>query len=244
MKVKTFSNSLNKILISSLFLLLASCSQSANILDEGHKHYDEGKYKESLEKYSQAVKEDPKNAEAYFYKGLAEEKTDDYKGALVDYDKAIELKPKEADYYNNRAVIKGLTDNFKGAVDDLDEAIKLNDKEPEYYMNRGINKSGLNQLAQATEDLDKAIELKADYADAYFNRGVLYGKIEALDKAMEDFKKAKELYEAQKNKEGIKSAEEFIANVTAMQQSSGKTTSRNEAKSESKEAEVQEKGKN
>ncbi|MBA7554993.1 Photosystem I assembly protein Ycf3 [subsurface metagenome] len=54
---------------------------------------NEGKYKEAIEKFTEAITEDPEIPIFYYYRGAAFEKTGDLDKAMEDYQKSVELKP-------------------------------------------------------------------------------------------------------------------------------------------------------
>ena len=56
--------------------------------------------------FDKAIELDPKDANAYYNRGLAKSELKQYKEAIADYDKAIELNPKDAAAYYNRGVGK------------------------------------------------------------------------------------------------------------------------------------------
>ena len=60
-----------------------------------------GKYQESEEALTKAIKYDKSNYEAYYYRGCAKVNAKKYKEALEDFQKAIDLKSDYADAYFN-----------------------------------------------------------------------------------------------------------------------------------------------
>lgn len=104
-------------------LFLTSCenpSKSLVYMDEGSelmKRY--GKFQEAEEAFTQAIKYDKNNYEAYYLRGCAKFNAKKYNEALEDFQKAIDLKPDYADAY----FLMGRT----YAV------VSMNDKACEYY---------------------------------------------------------------------------------------------------------------
>lgn len=71
-------------------------------MDEGNKlmmRYS--KFDEAEEAFTQAIKHDKKNYEAYYLRGCAKINSRKYDDALLDFQKAIDLKPNYADAYYN-----------------------------------------------------------------------------------------------------------------------------------------------
>ena len=61
-----------------------------------------GEYDKAIADYDEAIKLDPKNANAYSYRGLAWYWKSEYDKAIADYDEAIKLDPKSPRRYSNR----------------------------------------------------------------------------------------------------------------------------------------------
>lgn len=92
----------------SIFILLALCllldSCGSNV-EKGRAAFDKGvnlmynttQFAEAEEQFTLAVKYDPNNYEAYYYRGCAKFNQKQYSEAIVDYEKALELKSDYAD---------------------------------------------------------------------------------------------------------------------------------------------------
>ena len=121
----------------------------------------------------------PKNAEAYYYRGLAYNHLGNYGDAIADYDRAIKLNPKFAIALNRRGVFKSTTlDDEQGALADLNKAIESNPEYAEAYSNRGSIKRSLKDYKGAIADWEKAIELEP------WRKGELQAYIDAAKKKM------------------------------------------------------------
>ncbi|MEW6528449.1 MAG: tetratricopeptide repeat protein [Candidatus Micrarchaeota archaeon] len=68
-------------------------------------HYDEGykkgNYDSAIQEYTKAIELNPKNADAYFNRGLCYEKQGKYDLAIQDYKKTIKLNPENLEAQNN-----------------------------------------------------------------------------------------------------------------------------------------------
>jgi len=136
---------------------------------------------------------DPKDAKAYFNRGLAYDDKGQYDQAISDYSKAIELNPRLADAYNNRGnAYKNKGQNGQ-AISDYSKAIELNPRLADAYYNRGNSYDDKGQYDQAISDYSNAIEINSGIAEAYTNRGNAYSKKSQYDKAISDYSKAIEI---------------------------------------------------
>ena len=121
-----------------------------NILEIHEKLKQEKVYKED-----EIIKKDPKNAQAYFDRGVKKLEFLDKKGALADFDKAIELEPKSAESYYYRYQCYNVS--ILG-FEDLNKAISLNPKYTEAYCSRGILKM-TSDISGACKDWKMARKL-------------------------------------------------------------------------------------
>ena len=103
--------------------------------------------------YSEAIRLDPKDTDAYKNRGDAYQNKGDYDRAIADYSEAIRLDPKYAGAYNNRGdAYRDKGDNDR-AIADYNEAIRIDPKYANAYNSRGA-------AYRAKGDNDRAI---ADY---------------------------------------------------------------------------------
>lgn len=139
---------------------------------------------------NQAIKLDPDDAFAYYFRASMKDDLGDKEGAVADYDKAILLNPDYAEAYNNRGFTKEDLGNKMGALADYNKAILIRDDYEVAYNNRGYLKSSLGDINGAFEDFNIAISLKPDYPNPYNHRGMLKLKIGDLDGAIDDINRA------------------------------------------------------
>ena len=60
-----------------------SCTDLSDMLTEGLKHFEEGKYKEAIKCYRKGQKYDPKNPDLYFEEAMACLHNEDEDGAIL-----------------------------------------------------------------------------------------------------------------------------------------------------------------
>ena len=135
---------------------------------------NEGKYEESIEKFTEAITEDPENPIFYYYRGVAFEKTGDLDSAMEDYQKSVELKPDFILPTANIGKIYAKKKEHEKAIEFYKKAVELGDKDATNYYNYGICLMNLGKKEQAKEVLEKLITLDEDYSDAYYQLGIIY----------------------------------------------------------------------
>ena len=124
--------------------------ESNRLLEQGEQFLDSEDYHGALESINKAIEANPKNAGAYFLKGLLyfnlgdmEFDTSDDSNYIFSYTKAI---------YNYSKVIE------------------LNPNDVEAHFFRGINYYYLGNAQLSLKDFDKAIELDSNYKEAIDGR--------------------------------------------------------------------------
>ncbi|MHB0772227.1 caspase family protein [Bradyrhizobium sp. 5.13L] len=136
---------------------------------------------------SEAIRRDPKDANAYYNRGNAYAASADTDRAIADYTATIRLDPAHANAYYNRGngySIKGDTDR---AIADYTATIQLDPAYANAYYNRGNAYSTKGNADRAIADYTEAVRLQPTNANAYFNRGNAYGNKGDTDRAIADY---------------------------------------------------------
>jgi len=150
---------------------------------------NEGKYEEAIEKFTEAITEDPENPVFYYYRGAAFEKTGDLDKSMEDYQKSVELKPDFILPTANIGKIYAKKREFEKAIEFYKEAAELGDKDATNYYNCGVCLMNLGKNEQAKEVLEKLISFDENYSDAYYQLGIIYIGLGGSAKAIEFLQK-------------------------------------------------------
>ena len=86
----------------------------------GKSHLDTQSVPEALAEFTKAVGVDSTNAEAYYYKGLAESRLGMDMAAMKSYNRSLELDSLNARAYADRGGLRVMIQDYRGAVADLD----------------------------------------------------------------------------------------------------------------------------
>lgn len=151
---------------------------------------DHKKISEILEKYSQAIEEDPKNPAVHTNRGNTYYKMKDYKNALSDYSRAIELAPEDAAAYYNRGILYRNIGDYERALGDYSRAIELDPEDAATYNNRGLTYYNMKDYKNALVDYSRAIEENPEYAIGYYNRGLTYYNMGDYEEAIANYSRA------------------------------------------------------
>jgi tetratricopeptide (TPR) repeat protein len=144
----------------------------------------------AITEYTDLIRLNPNNANAFVGRGLARAALGDHKEAIKDYNEAIRLRPQFADAYDVRGLAHAALGDHKQAVKDYNEAIRLKPQYADAYNNRGLAHAALGDHKQAIQDYDEAIQLKPQYADAYNNRGLAHAALGDHKQAIQDYNEA------------------------------------------------------
>jgi lipoprotein NlpI len=154
---------------------------------------DKGDPDRAVTDCNEAIRLDPKLANAYLNRGKAYSDKDDFDRAIADYDQAIELNPKSSMGYNNLCdayLDKGDNDR---AITDCNQAIRLDPKFAVAYRNRGNAYRYKGDVGSAIADYDEAIQLNPKFFQTYLARGLLSLDAGELPKALVDINQASAL---------------------------------------------------
>jgi tetratricopeptide (TPR) repeat protein len=146
---------------------------------------------DAIDKYTDAIRANPNDAEAYFNRGIAHavrnsyNDGDDYE-SIEDFSEAIRLKPDFTEAYFKRGLAYSACGyhHREETRADFSEAIRLKPDYAEAYFGRGDTYD--DDKDKAIADYTEAIRVKPDYAEAYLKRGGTYND-DDKDKAIADY---------------------------------------------------------
>jgi tetratricopeptide (TPR) repeat protein len=157
---------------------------------EGEAAGKVGDFDRSIVNFNEAIRLNPKDAAAYYDRGLTYYRKGDYNRAMADYNEALRLNPTYVAAFNNRGLIYYARGQYDRAIADYNEALRLN---PMYHIainNRGNAYDKKGDLDQAMTDYNETIRLNPTYHIAINNRGLIYVKKGDYNRAMADYNEA------------------------------------------------------
>jgi tetratricopeptide (TPR) repeat protein len=189
-----------KIFMLCSLIGIGSClAASANsLMDAGKKKLEAKDFDGAIAAYSQAISTEPKNAEAYQYRGLTKSMKGDWKGCLEDENAALKLKPKNTEALALRAFANVNLGDAKAANEDFKKLESLDPKDgskakPAVVQNlisKAKAKTANHDEAGAMKDLNMVLNLDPSSGVAYHERGVANLNLKHYKEAIADFDNA------------------------------------------------------
>ena len=142
-------------------------------VQQAEKLYQDGRYQEAIAVCNQVLRDNPKNVEAYYRRGMAYYRLQKYDQALADLEKAIGLDPKHSRSYNGRGGVFYSLKRYQEAIQNFDTALSIDPSYGSAYINRALCKRELKDPRGALADLDRALQLDPKNTAALINRGLL-----------------------------------------------------------------------
>jgi Tfp pilus assembly protein PilF len=139
-----------------------------------------------------ARKNDPKDAQAAFYLGVALEGLGDKAGAVKEYKAAAELDPKLPDPAVNASQLLLDGDDAAGALALVDAALKHNAKHPDLLLNRAVSLEALGKKDEALAAYGQAAAARPKDAMLHAAYGGLLSEAGKSKEAVAELKLAAE----------------------------------------------------
>ena len=144
----------------------------------------------AIESYDQAIKINPKYADAHLNKGSVLQKNGEFDAAMESFNKALSINPYHSIAHFNMGNALNEKSELDASVESYKKAIKIKPDYAEAYFNMGIVLENKGELDAAMESYKQAIKIKPDYAEAFNNMGNALKDKAELDAAIDIYKQA------------------------------------------------------
>jgi tetratricopeptide (TPR) repeat protein len=168
-------------------------TDAAGLVEQGNAHFAQKQPVKAIAAYSEAIRLDPKFAEAYGRRAHAYEVRGENDKAIEDATDALQLDPKCWIACYSRGYAWCHKGEYDKAIEDLTKAIELAPTSSRAYYGRGNAHGGKQDYDRAIKDYTKAIEISPNYAAAYKKRSAVYSKTAQNELAKADSIRAKRL---------------------------------------------------
>jgi len=140
---------------------------------------------EAIGALTEMLSADPSDSEAYFDRGLLQQRAGNHQAALADYERAIRWSPPYWEPHFNRGQVLTALARFDAAVAEYDRVLVLHPEHLEALINRGSLLLALDRLGEAERDANRALRIDGANARALCLRGlpaIRRGDLEAADR--------------------------------------------------------------
>jgi eukaryotic-like serine/threonine-protein kinase len=146
-----------------------------------------GRHEEAIDNCDRALKINPKNSDAWAYRGLSLEILGRYEESVDSYDHALKINPEYFNVWVNRGVSLGELGRYEEAIDSCDRALKINSESSDAWVNRGVllNKSG--RYEEAIDNCDRALKINPEYSEAWACRGLSLEKLGRYEESVDSY---------------------------------------------------------
>jgi tetratricopeptide (TPR) repeat protein len=179
-----------------LISVIAGCSLSENLYEDGKKSFVNANYEEAAAFFEAAIKENPERAEYYIDYGLSLIKLERYEEALNVFDKAYVNKDIIIVNRNNKRLYrgKGITYyhmmDYNKAIDEFKKALEINelsglDMDILNYIGSSMMNVGANE--EAINVYTRLITLDSKSAGSYNSRALCYRSQGDFEQSLSDY---------------------------------------------------------
>ena len=173
------------------FLALGVFGCASEVTKEGDSLFNDGKYTEAVEAYSDYLKTRPKDIKTLYNRGRAYEELGQVEKARADFDKILDLDQDNLNanlsmgkyWYNKK--------NFDQAINFFDRVIVIDGRRADAYLLKGRAFHQQGEFEEAMENYNQAISFDRQSADAFLYRGALKVALNQNRSACNDLNRAK-----------------------------------------------------
>ena len=191
MAIWNTKNSVRLSLLLAVSTLLSSCvSQNQN---PGLRAYGNREWDKAIDYFSDVLKTNPRNIEAYNYRAMTYTFKGQYDEAIADFNELITLAPQKASgYYNDRGYAYLNKGDFNRAIEDFDRVLQNDASNLAANANKAIALARTGQMDEALAIYDQLIQVSPS-TSVYWSRGMLYSALKKYKEAIADYTKAIDL---------------------------------------------------
>jgi hypothetical protein len=179
-----------------LFVVAVSGAFGQTTADEWFKkaegYFNEGDYANAITAYSEAIKKDNTNLDAYWGRGFAYHQIKNYNSAIADYNAALKINPNDVYILICRGDVYFDRKDYNAAIADYNTILKITPNDWTAYWYRGVAYFQIKNYDATITDLTTYINKNGTNtnANAYIVRGDAYGAKGIYHKAVADYKTA------------------------------------------------------
>jgi len=198
----------------------------AQMISKGNLYVDQKEYSKAIKTFDQAIKIDPMNPEASYFRGLCNKKMKNYFEARIDLQTAMLMKEsadlkKNADFMVTAANIEILAKDFDKAKSWIAKALEINPEHDGAYQSLAHAYRFSGEFDKSIKTYEKSLKLNPSNKSARSDLIKLYlYKKENLTAAQEHLKKFKSYHPLDKRAEWLNRSVSTFASQTSFAKNS------------------------
>jgi tetratricopeptide (TPR) repeat protein len=150
-------------------------------------------YKKCCEYFNEAIKSNPKNAEAWAYLGNYYLKQTEYQQSLRYLKQSLVIKPNNSFALNRKGEVFRMIKQYSQALIDFNKSLDIEPNDVFALSRRGYVYRKLNRYEDALKDLNKSLEIESTNAFTLRTRGNVYRMLKRYNEALSDLNKSLEI---------------------------------------------------
>ncbi len=188
--------------------------EGIELLDEGNKLFNEGKYEEAISSYIKFLEKNPSAFQVHYNLGNCYKELGQYEKAIEEYNTVISnLKEKKQDLSGNELAAKALAGlgeafvkkgDYISAQESFKKSLEINPKDEVLAYNVGEIYFSNGKVDEAIQFFTLSSQIKPEWSEPYLKLGYAYFNKGEFIKAKENLKKYLELSPNAPNSEEIK----------------------------------------
>lgn len=176
---------------------------SDKLFEKGQQLMIDGKFKESIEVFTDAMKSGLCTDLIYLSRGVAYLKNEETDQAISDFKKALGINKENARAYYYSGVAHLIKEDYRDAINELNESIKIDPENGSAFLARGASYAQIGNDEMAAKNIKTAIT---------FSEANVYSLQETIGLWRTQFDKAISIFSGEKKAPEIKlTDEEFHA---------------------------------
>lgn len=169
---------------------LSAAEQAFTLIHRGILWDDKGETSAAIADYSEAIRIEPRFAEAYQLRGDAWRGKGDHDWAIADYTESIRINPEEDTAYYYRGLAWYAKGDLDRAIADYGDAIRIHPKNARTYYNRGNAWMAKGDNDRAIADYSESLRINPRNAAANEHRASAWLAKGEFDRAGADYNEA------------------------------------------------------
>ncbi len=152
------------------------------------------KYRDAIEKFDKALKEEPMNKIAYISKGIAHANLEEFSAAKECFKRCIMIDKNFADAYFQLGNMSFLEDEFQEGIKNYNQAIALGYQSAELYFNLALVYEERNEVDEAIRYYTKAASLDETKPDYLIRKATLQILLQRYEEALQTLEKVRNIF--------------------------------------------------